>query len=67
MYVVDRIEDNFVLLEHNGSILEIEKDKLPNVLEKDILYLKNGEYIKDIKKTEKIKKNVRNRFNKLKG
>lgn len=67
MYVVDRIEGNYVILEHDGSILEIEKDKLPNVKENDILYLKNGKYIKDIEKTNEIKKEIRNRFNKLKG
>ena len=67
MYVVDRIEGNYVILEHDGSILEIEKDKLPKVNENDILYLKNGKYIKDIEKTNEIKKEIRNRFNKLKG
>ena len=67
MYVVDRIEGNYVILEHDGSILEIEKDKLPNVKENDILYLKNGEYVKRIEKTNEIKKEIRNRFNKLKG
>ena len=66
MYIVDRIEGNYVILECNGKIFEIEKDKLPDVKEKDILYFENGNYIKDREKTEMIKKDVRNRFNKLK-
>ena len=67
MYIVDRIEDNYVILECDGKIFEVEKSKIPNVNEKDILYLNNGKYTKDIEKTEKIKKDIRNRFNKLKG
>ena len=67
MYIVDRIEGNYVILECDGKLIEIKKDKLPNVLEKDVLYLEDGKYIKDEEKTEKIKKDIRNRFNRLKG
>jgi len=67
MYIVDRIEGNFVILECNGELIEVKKDKLPNVLEKDILYLENGIYKKDIDKIEKNTKDIRSRFNRLKG
>jgi len=67
MYVVDRIEGNYVILECDGKILEIEKDKLPNVKENDILVLENGIFIKNIEKTNKVKKDIRDRFNRLKG
>lgn len=67
MFIVDRIEGNFAILECNGKIIEVEKDKLPNVSEQDILYFEDGKYIKDEEKTEKIKNDVRNRFNRLKG
>ena len=67
MYIVDRIEGNFVILEFGDKIIEVEKEKLPDVKEKDVLYLDNGKYIKDEEKTEKIKKDIRNRFNRLKG
>ena len=67
MYVVDRIEGNYVVLEHDGKILEIEKEKLPEVQEKDILYFIDNSFVKDNNKTNKIKNDIRNRFNKLKG
>ena len=67
MYIVDRIEGNFVILEFGDKIIEVEKEKLLDVKEKDVLYLDNGKYIKDIEKCENIKKDVRNRFNRLKG
>ena len=67
MYIVDRIEDNFVILEYDGKIIEVEKCKLPDVKENDILYLQNGCYVIDIEKTENSKENIRSRFNRLKG
>ena len=66
MYIVDRVEENYVILEHTGKIIELKKNKLPNVLENDILYLKNGSYIKDNNKTIEVKKNTKERFNRLK-
>ena len=54
MYIVDRIEDNFVILEYNGKFLEIEKNNLMNVEEKDILYFVNNKFVKDNKMTERI-------------
>lgn len=67
MYIVDRIEGNYIILEYDGKILEIEKDKLPKVNENDILYLENGKFVKSIEKTKEVKKDIRDRFNRLKG
>ena len=66
MFVVDRVEDNYVILEHNKKFIEVEKDKLPDVKEHDVLYFVNNKYIKDNKKRERIKRDIRDRFNKLK-
>jgi len=67
MYIVDRIEGKFVILEYNGSFIEIEKNKLPDVSENDILYFKDNEYIKHDEKRDKIKRDIRSRFERLKG
>ena len=68
MYIVDRIEGNYVILESSeGKIIEVLKDELPSVLENDVLYFKDNKYFKDDKKRDKIKEDIKARFNKLRG
>ena len=67
MYTVEKIEENIIVLENRNTkeLIEIEKERINDVKEKDIVLLKNGEYLIDKKETERIKKDIRNRFNRL--
>ena len=68
MFIVDRIEGNYVILENSeGKIIEVLKDELPDLHENDVLYFKDNKYIKDDKKRDKIKEDIKVRFNKLRG
>lgn len=70
MYTVLEIEEKYVVLENRKTleVFDILKDKLPkHIKESDILSLIDGEYIIDVDETKNIKKDIRNRFNKLKG
>ena len=70
MYVVDRIEENIVILENkeNKKIMEINKDEFPqNIKEGDIIEIINNEYKINKKETEIKKNNIKDRFNKLKN
>lgn len=69
MYTVLEIEEKYVVLENRKTleVFDILKDKLPkHIKESDILFLIDGEYIIDVDETKNIKKDIRNRFNKLK-
>ncbi len=69
MYTVLEIEEKYVVLENRKTleVFDILKDKLPkHIKESDILSLIDGEYIIDVDETKNVKKDIRNRFNKLK-
>lgn len=59
-FVIDKIEDNIVVLENieTGEIINEEKNNLPiDVKEKDVLKLENNIYVLDIlTKEERIKR-----------
>ena len=68
MYTVEKIEKNIVTLEERRTkkIFDIEKERLPrDIKEGDILDIKNEEYIINKELTNKLKKQIRNKFNSL--
>ena len=70
MYIVDRIEENLVILESRTirRMEEIEIDKFPkNIKEGDIVDYIDNKYIINKEKTIETKNNIRNRFNRLKN
>ena len=70
MYIVDRIEENLVILEsiNKKRTEEIEIDKFPeNIKEGDIIDYIDNKYIINEQKTLETKNNIRNRFNRLKN
>ena len=69
MYTVDRIEKEYIVLENRETLEMIneEKEMLPNnVKEQDIVNFINNKYIIDKELTNSTKKNIKDRFNKLK-
>lgn len=69
MYTVDRIEKEYIVLENRETleIIKIEKKLLPNsIKEQDIVNFINNKYIIDKELTNSTKKNIKDRFNKLK-
>ena len=69
MYSVDRIEEDIVVLENRNTkeIINVDKNILPNNLkEGTILDYINGKYIINEEYTNKIKKDIRNKFDRLK-
>ncbi len=68
-YVVDRIENNIIILENlkDKSILEIPKDKI-NFLIKDgdVLYYDNNKFRLDLETKKKRIELIREKFNKVK-
>lgn len=69
MYTVDRIEKEYIVLENRETleIINVEKEMLPNnVKEQDIVDFINNKYIIDKELTNSTKKNIKDRFNKLK-
>lgn len=68
IYIVDRVEDNMVVLENENTkeIINIEKATLPLVSDGDILVYANGTYTKDDTLKNERLENVRERMNKLK-
>lgn len=70
MYIVDRIEENLVILESRTirRMEEIKIDKFPkNIKEGDIVDYTDNKYIINKEKTIETKNNIRNRFNRLKN
>ena len=68
-YAIDRIEDNIVVIENleTKEIIEIEKDKLPNdIKDGSILIHQNDEYTLDLDEEELRRKQIQDRFNRLK-
>ena len=68
-YVVDRIENNIIILENlkDKSILEIPKDKI-NFLVKDgdVLYYDNNKFRLDLETKKKRIELIKEKFNKVK-
>ena len=68
-YVVDRIENNIIILENlkDKSILEISKDKI-NFLIKDgdVLYYDNNKFKLDLETKKKRIELIKEKFNKVK-
>lgn len=68
-YVVDRIENNIIILENlkDKSILEISKDKI-NFLIKDgdVLYYDNNKFRLDLETKKKRIELIKEKFNKVK-
>lgn len=68
-YVVDRIENNIIILENlkDKSILEIPKDKI-NFLIKDgdVLYYDNNKFRLDLETKKKRIELIKEKFNKVK-
>lgn len=69
MYTVDRIEKEYIVLENRKTLemTNVEKKMLPNnIKEQDIVNFINNKYIIDKELTNSTKKNIKDRFNKLK-
>lgn len=69
MYTVDRIENDYVVLEdrNNLDMIDVKITEFNYaVSEGDIVLYKDGKYIKDEEETNRIKSNIRSRFDKLK-
>lgn len=68
-YVVDRIENNIIILENlkDKSILEIPKDII-NFLVKDgdVLYYENNKFTLDLETKKKRIELIKEKFNKVK-
>lgn len=68
-YVVDRIENNIIILENlnDKSILEIPKDKIDFLVKDgDVLYYKNNKFILDLETKKKRIELIKEKFNKVK-
>ncbi len=69
MYTVDRIENDYVVLENRNNLdmIDVKITEFNyDVSEGDIVLYKDGKYIKDEEETNRIKSNIRSRFDKLK-
>lgn len=68
-YVVDRIENNIIILENlkDKSILEIPKDKINFfVKDGDVLYYDNNKFRLDLETKKKRIELIKEKFNKVK-
>ena len=68
MYVVDRIEDNIVVLEdrEHEIILQVERNYFPpDIEEGSVLNYVNGEYVFDYDLEEELRRRVQEKFDKL--
>lgn len=68
MYVVDRIEDNIVVLEdrEHEIILQVERKYFPpDIEEGSVLNYVNGEYVFDYDLEEELRRRVQEKFDKL--
>lgn len=68
-FTVDRFENDFAILEDRKTrkLINIAINQLPsNIKEGDILYYKNGQFLLDNNKTNKLQNDIQSRFNNLK-
>lgn len=72
MYIVDRFEECYAVLEYTDkygeiSIIKTAKDTLSSdVKEGDVVYIENGIYYTDKLATEKRRNKIRDRLNNVK-
>ena len=67
-YTIDRFEENMAVIEDRktGKMKNISKEKLPiQSKEGDIIKCINGKYFLDIKETEKIEKDMQEKYKNL--
>lgn len=67
-YTIDRFEENIVVLEERktGKMRNISKNKIPqNCKEGDILKYINGKYLLDKEETEKMEKEIQDKYKNL--
>lgn len=67
-YAIDRFEENIAVLEDRktGKMKNIKKEKLPeNTKEGDIIKCINGKYFLDKEETEKVQKEIQDKYNNL--
>ena len=67
-YTIDRFEENMAVIEDRktGKIKNISKEKLPiQSKEGDIIKCINRKYFLDIEETEKIEKDIQEKYNNL--
>lgn len=67
-YTIDRFEENMAVIEDRktGKMKNISKEKLPiQSKEGDIIKCINGKYFLDIEETEKIEKDIQEKYNNL--
>ncbi len=67
-YTIDRFEENMAVIEDRktGKMKNISKEKLPiQSKEGDIIKCINGKYFLDIEETEKIEKDMQEKYNNL--
>lgn len=66
MTIIDRFENNIVVLETDGGMIEIERSQLPeNVREGDVLTENNGVWSVDVPATEKRRSDMRELMKRL--
>ena len=68
-YIVDRVEGEIVVAieEESNKVIKIDKSLIGfDVIDGLVINYENGIYKKEIDETEKKKKNIKNRFDKLK-
>ena len=59
MLIVERLEENIVIIENGGKHFEVSREKLPkNVREGDVLKKADGIYVVDKEKTEIRRKEI---------
>ena len=67
-YTIDRFEEDMVVIENRktGKMKNIEKEKIsPECKEGDIIKCINGKYFLDVDETEKIEKDIQEKYNDL--
>lgn len=66
MIILDRFEGEYVIIEIDGEIVNIEKHLVhEGVKEGDVLVLRDGLYYTDQEETEKRREYIKNRFKDL--
>lgn len=65
-YIVDRFEEDFIVLEkETGGSIDIKRELLPHVQRGDVLTEENGIFLIDEKETLERKKRIFEKMNKL--
>ncbi len=65
-YIVDRLEEEYVVLEkETGGSIDIKRELLPHVKRGDVLTEENGVFLIDERETLERKKRISEKMNKL--